>query len=751
MIQYFEKIENLGVFANYKKPTEMKEFQKYNLIYGLNGSGKTTLSRFFADLPNGKADGFPDLKYKISTTDGTFQQGQPYTRKIRVFNAEYVEANIGQLEGKLNPIYVIGEGNVILSEAVKTDEKILWTLEEKLAEEDNKLEKLKKKKGKFFTDIAREITVAAKGTTTRTYNKRNAEQAYENLTSIQILGVQELAAASKVMNQSAMDKHAEYVVQNVFAGGKDVPFFTTLAQHDENVRGIAQTSATSVAIERLKTNPSIAAWVESGREIHALNDDGICEYCLQKIPESREGELAAHFNKSDGNLKQEIELAIDATDALIEKIQQVSMLNERLFYTELREEYSKHMKALSEEQTKVIAHLELSKKVLNDKLTRRTESYDATILEFDSAIWNSSISDLNSVIKQHNSETDDFQQRLKDNFEKIEKHFLSSIKKDVEDTDNDISSVDTEIKLCNEGDAKNGILGIKKLDENIKTNRAKISNSHQAAADLSEMLASFLGRDDLKFETEGDGYRITRFGRAAKRLSEGERTAITFLYFVVGLQDQNFEIGEGIVVIDDPISSLDSSSVYQAFSFLKNAVKDARQIFLLTHNFDFLKLLLNWFQHLPKPKINGKSTYWMLHCAKTTGTQREAIIKPLDKVLLENKSEFTYLLKELIEFESDGTIANSYPIPNIIRKVLEIFLEQHSTGNSMYRLLENLDYDETKKSALYKYANDLSHPTLSGLDPALVGETQNNVKNMLVMIEKVAPVHYAALIKTIQS
>ena len=72
----------------------------------------------------------------------------------------------------------------------------------------------------------------------------------------------------------------------------------------------------------------------------------------------------------------------------------------------------------------------------------------------------------------------------------------------------------------------------------------------------------------------------------AKRLSEGEKTAITFLYFVVGLQDQDFDLAEGIVVIDDPISSLDSSSVYQAFSFLKNAVKDARQIFLLTHNFD---------------------------------------------------------------------------------------------------------------------------------------------------------------------
>jgi hypothetical protein len=103
----------------------------------------------------------------------------------------------------------------------------------------------------------------------------------------------------------------------------------------------------------------------------------------------------------------------------------------------------------------------------------------------------------------------------------------------------------------------------------------------------------------------------------------------------------------------------------------------------------------------------------------------------------------------LIEFESDGEIGSSYPKPNIVRKVLETFLEQHSVGHNCYRMLENLEYDETKKSALYKYANDLSHPTQSGINPALVGETQTNIKHLLDMIEHIAPVHYKALRDTI--
>ena len=77
MIRHFDKIENLGVFSNYKKPSDISQFERFNLIYGLNGSGKTTLSRFFSDLNEGQADSFPSLKYKIKTDDGDFQQGKP--------------------------------------------------------------------------------------------------------------------------------------------------------------------------------------------------------------------------------------------------------------------------------------------------------------------------------------------------------------------------------------------------------------------------------------------------------------------------------------------------------------------------------------------------------------------------------------------------------------------------------------------------------------------------------------------------
>ena len=736
MIRFFEKIENLGVFANYKKPKEMEPFQRLNLIYGLNGSGKSTLSRFFADLGKGSADGFPNLKYKITTEDGIFEQNKPYTRKVKVFNPDYVEANIGQLEdnkGKMKPIYVIGEESKTLAEKVKADEKALVSLREEKEKKEGDLEKLKKGKGKFFTDVASHIT--NEGAVLETYNKSHAEKDYKKLTPFKLLTIDELAITTQAIKQPEMNEQDELMVPKIRIGENDKSIFEALDLQRGGIERILQKSATSSAIERLKDNHELASWIEQGRTLHASKDDRKCEYCQQTIPEEREEELAAHFNQSDSNLKTEIEAAIAVIDKITREINHRRELKATDFYPELREKFSQCFEVLDNEQKQVLSNLEVFKKALDDKLRRRTEIYTEELLTCSSSAWNEALTSLNALIRRHNKETRDFQKRQGDNLTEIKRHFFSEINEKVNNISSEIDGLENEI-----ADNKLGITG---LEKSIMENQAKISSLHRAADDMSKKLAGFLGRDDLKFEAEGEGYVIKRFGRKAQRLSEGEKTAITFLHFIVSLKDTDFDLAEGIVVIDDPISSLDSSSVYQAFASLKDAVKNAKQVFLLTHNFEFLKLLLDWFTH------EKDTTHRMLHCSSPSPNTREAEIKPLDKTLIENKNEFIYLFKTLEDFESDGSIAQSYPIPNIVRKVLETFLVQHSEGKNFYRRLENLNYDKVKKEALYKYTNDLSHPTSSGLDPALVGETQTNVKHLKEMIKEVAPVYYKALTKTI--
>ena len=173
---------------------------------------------------------------------------------------------------------------------------------------------------------------------------------------------------------------------------------------------------------------------------------------------------------------------------------------------------------------------------------------------------------------------------------------------------------------------------------------------------------------------------------------------------------------------------------------MKNAVKDAKQVFLLTHNFDFLKILINW--------INGSrqtKCYMMLVCAESADT-RDATLRKLDKLLVDHPTEYHYLFKVLISFKSDGTIANSYHIPNVARKVLETFLDFYAPSKAaLYDKLVAVKFDENKKTAIYKFTNDQSHRTGKGFDPALVAETQKNTAHLLELIEATAPLHFHGL------
>jgi wobble nucleotide-excising tRNase len=289
---------------------------------------------------------------------------------------------------------------------------------------------------------------------------------------------------------------------------------------------------------------------------------------------------------------------------------------------------------------------------------------------------------------------------------------------------------------------------LKALQESIREKKAQLSNAHKAGQQLTQHLHTFLGRSELTFSSEDDGYRVHRNGKPARRLSEGERTAIAFIYFIVQLNEQDFDLADGVVVIDDPVSSLDASSLFQAFAFLKNAVKDAKQVFLLTHNFSFLRLLLNWLENLKKSE--GKKQFYMLVC-KTDATGRRSSIVGLDRALIDHPTEYHFLFKTLAAFQSDGTIAGCYHIPNVTRKVLETFVDFHvPERKSLYAKLSDIKFDENKKAAIYKFANDLSHFTGQGFEPGLVQESQKNAAYLLEMIKELAPQHYQGMMAATQ-
>ena len=614
MLTSLKKIENLGVFSNYSAANDLPEFQRFNVIYGDNGSGKTTLSRLLATLPTGSHPEYPDLKYAVTTQSGALTHGKNYPRKVRVFNANYVEANVGQCEGHIPHILIVGEENKALAQEVADEQAAYIKRLEGIKAATNAIAKLESDRGKLFSAIAKTIGEATSGATLRSYRKPDAEAAYVKLTSFKDLSDAELAVYRATVHQEqleAVERVTLPLEHSVDGASRNLLEVLRIIATD--VCLLTARTAQSAVIARLEENDDLRNWVERGIAIHRDHKSERCEFCDQQLPAVRMMQLAGHFSDEDQNLKFDIEAEQKYLSAVRHYILQMLVPAKARFYSELRDEAEGASLELESAKTNALKFLDEADAALAQKLTQRTTSYSASLTP-DFSDLSAAVTRAQALSDRHNQKTSAFDAEKTKARDAIEASYLSSISEQVIAFDNQISEAKKLIEDIAAGASDPySTRTLEDLEKSIAEKRAKVANAHTAGEDLTNQLKNFLGRAELSFASADEGYLVNRRGKPAKRLSEGEKTAIAFIYFLVQLGDQGFDVAEGVVVIDDPISSLNSSAIYQAFSYLKNAVKDAKQVIILTHNFDFLKLVLNWFHGIPK-KAGLKSLLYDCVC-----------------------------------------------------------------------------------------------------------------------------------------
>jgi wobble nucleotide-excising tRNase len=143
-------------------------------------------------------------------------------------------------------------------------------------------------------------------------------------------------------------------------------------------------------------------------------------------------------------------------------------------------------------------------------------------------------------------------------------------------------------------------------------------------------------------------------------LSEGEKTALAFAYFLSKVTTEVKDPKLAIIVIDDPISSLDDNRLYHTAYLIHEEFKEYKQLFVLSHNLLFLKYLNPLF------KPSNKVCYMM----------NNGVMEDLPKSLQNFQSPYFYMLESLINFNDnikpDYEEARKY-LPNYIRRILESF------------------------------------------------------------------------------
>ncbi len=749
MIKRLVEIKNLGIFNDCRWESNIPRFERFNLIYGWNGSGKTTLSQLFSAFENGKLDGFPDLKYKIETADGEYEEGSSYSKKIRVFNQHYISQNIDILSCKANPIYILGEENKKLADSIKKDEIILKGNPE-IPSDAGKLKNLKDKKkelernegarGDRFSNVAKIIGTTVSGVSARNYRKNDAAKDFKTLGSKKLLSKQEIDRHLVTLKQQETSALAEFEKGTIEKDAKKIIV---------DASSLLKQTVEVTVVSRLQKNPHISQWVEEGYKLHQKENSKKCEFCDQPLPDERIRILAGYFNIADKKMKESIDALLIILREFLKNIQDSAILDKANLYAEFQEEYS--LKA---------GELEIAKQNLVKQILKFMEEVESKKLHTTAALklsssfefkpYTNSIDALNIFIKKHNEKSLNFSRAKKEAQEKLKEHYLSEEFDVINAFNTNIENLEREIDILENGNPDDPEdVGTIALQKRIDENKNKISTSGLACDEINKQLETFLGRRELVFENSEDGYLLKRNGEIAKNLSEGEKTAIAFVYFTIHLKDRDFNVRNDIVVVDDPISSLDSNSLFQAFSFLKNAVQECAQIFIFTHNYDFLQLVLNWFRNTKNSQ--GHKAYFMIKNLRIDD-KRAAKLDVLDKLLINYNSEYQYLFKTLLTFSPDGTIDSVYHIPNIARKVLDNFLMIMIPDNSSpFKKLEQIDFDENKKTSIYKFTNDQSHITGKGFDPSLVSESQNVISYLLEMMQSVFPKHYEILENSVRN
>lgn len=582
MLTHIKKIKSLGVFDNYTAPPGLKAFERFNIVYGENGSGKTTLSRLLACLQAGEHKDYPNLEFNIETQSGPLIQRQKYVRNVRVFNSDFVDANIGRFDGPLRHILILGEENKAVAEEIKAEIATRDDRAKRLQDAAAAVTKLETERGRIFSAIAKTIGEATSGSTLRNYRRRDAEKAFEKLGKVASLSDSELAMNRATLRQDQLPEVGKFNVP-VLAEPRTEKIIglldavNALAQRCE---ALTMRSAQSAVIARLASHPTIAAWVEEGVSIHNDHASAMCEFCAQPLPAVRLKALAEHFSVEDQQLKSEIDDERAWLATVLEALAKFTLPDRLALYSELRVDYDAAVNTFAAELEAVRQRVSAIDGALADKLTRRTEGYAAEV-DSDAGALRAALTIIAELMQKHDAKTEGFQAEKMAARNAIEEHYLLTIKDQVAEIAAKITGNKAEeTALTQGGQGLPDERSLADITQSIVDKQAQISSEHKGGEQLTSHLKQFLGRTDLVFENSKEGYVVLRRGKPAKCLSEGEKTAIAFLYFLVQLKDQDFDLAEGVVVIDDPISSLDSGAIYQAFSFLKNSAQAAKQLFI---------------------------------------------------------------------------------------------------------------------------------------------------------------------------
>lgn len=737
-----------GIFRDFTWPTDLPDFGQYNLIYGWNGSGKTTLSRLFRDIELRRAPTVGEATLRIQGQDVRGEDFPQSTLQIRVFNRDFIQESVFPVGGgDLPPIFVVGKESV-------EKQKQADRLKEERRTKEKELNAARETKQRAERDFDNHCINWAKvikeslrlsGSAYNEYDKRRYQARANQMATDGDTATHKLTESTR---ERLLAQHRATQKPKVLEVAYRLPELQGLA---DQVETLLRTTVVSAVIDRLKDDSELAEWARHGLELHKDRDSDRCLFCEQTLPEDRLSELEAHFSAEYEGFLRKVEEQIQVLDSAGKQAAEVGLPNRAELYEDLATDYDAAEQALRRVLDDARAFIGELVNALKHKKAQpfKASSLAASVPTVDGAV----VDRLNEVIRRHNQTCDNFDRRVSDARDHLALDMIAE-------------SLDEFIRLRDAVQTATAAIEpiqneIQRLTDQITQLEREIREHQQPAEELNEDLKRYLGHGELQLTIKETGYAVMRNGVPAHMLSEGEMTAIALLYFLKSLEGRDFDKANGVVVLDDPVSSLDANALYLACGFIRARTQGAGQLIILTHNFTFFRQVRNWFRHVKgqnrRDSTRRPARFFMLDCAHDHETGRCSTIQRLDPLLEQYESEYHFLFARVYRAAMDAASAGleqNYVLPNMARRLLEAFLafRQPQASVVLSQKVQAVPFDEAKKLRILRFLHTQSHSSAVGEaehDLSVLAEGAAVMKDLLELIESQDNAHYSAMVRLV--
>lgn len=708
-------------FVGYTNPNDLL-FRAKNILFGYNGKGKSSM-----------AIGIKDEFLKDTTKK---------PENLRIFDSDYISNSLllENSDGKIKGVEAsFGKGVVDIENKIKELEKQIIS-EVIFSKLDSSIVDSRKK-------IRDEIDTI--------HDRRKGEVGISKKSSTD--SIERVIELYKNDFQEAKKIEADEEKLIKIIGDNSIE--KQIAQN-ENLRPLNLSKIQTTLLEEVKVifkekfgddisipEYEVVQWIESGLKLHKEGDN--CKFCDGKLDFLDVKSKIAEFKENKRHKATEkLKQFREQLQSLLETIKIIEK-EVKTYSTNIGTEIEQHFTAISSKKS-TIESLITSCQSKIDKIEIQ-ETFDFELLAETLKVIEELISSITKTKSEQLSEL----RKKQNNLTTIVKGAIGlEIIKSAPIKDKLKEVKDKEVDLKEKRDNN------KKKQQEIQDFKQQKSLTKDFAEFVSQILKDINISLKVELDTDNKNYIIKSTNENAtltiKDISEGEKNLLALLFFYFELfadnKQQGIKTEIELIIVDDPISSMDDSNKFYILELMKSLLElQSQQIFVLTHSWeDYCNLSYGkkaWEDRTDKEGNEIKSKYSTFEIKKNNGKSElyksYNIVKP-----------YNYLFKEIYVFSQKSeeelkTECQIYHYPNVMRRIFEewygfkigknITFTSHIQNDvaSVFKITSNIE--KTELGLLIKVCNILSHSINGSMNPQ---EIHQSAKYLMKLIKDNDPLHY---------